>query len=77
VTTALVGAGLGRGEAHELVAQAAGAEGPFREALLAEPRIADSLGAGGVDAALEPSSYLGSAGAFVDRALERWKQEGG
>ena len=39
----------------------------LREVLLADPRV--DLTPGEVDAALDPAGYLGSAGAFVDRAL--------
>lgn len=63
---------LGRGPAHELVAAAAGTSG-FREALLAEPR--NPLGAEELDALLDPASYVGSAGIFVDRALARYDLE--
>ncbi len=28
-----------------------------------------------IDAALDPAGYLGSAGAFVDRALELYRKE--
>ena len=58
---------LGRGEAQEVVREAAGADGSFREALLADPRV--GLGPDELDAALDPSTYLGSAGQLVDRAL--------
>jgi 3-carboxy-cis,cis-muconate cycloisomerase len=63
---------LGRGPAHELVAAAAGAAS-FREALLAEDRV--PLGAQELDALLDPTTYLGSAGALVDRALARYAAE--
>jgi 3-carboxy-cis,cis-muconate cycloisomerase len=72
VTTALAPA-LGRLPAHDLVADAA------REALDGGRALADvleergpvreHLGEGGAAALLEPSGYLGSAGALVDRAL--------
>ncbi|HEX3290345.1 MAG TPA: 3-carboxy-cis,cis-muconate cycloisomerase [Gaiella sp.] len=71
VASALAGE-LGRGAAHELVAEAAGAPS-FREALLADPRNPSS--ADEVDALLDPTTYLGSAGALVDRALERYAAE--
>lgn len=61
---------LGRGGAHELVAAAAEAPS-FRDALLDDPRA--GLDAEAVDALLDPTTYLGSAGAFVDRALERYE----
>jgi 3-carboxy-cis,cis-muconate cycloisomerase len=63
---------VGRSEAHELVAEAAGAPA-FREALLADPRAA--LSAEELDALLDPTTYLGSAGLFVDRALARYETE--
>ena len=57
---------LGRAEAQEVVRQAAAAES-FRDALLADPRT--GLDAAELDAALDPSTYLGSAAQLVDRAL--------
>jgi 3-carboxy-cis,cis-muconate cycloisomerase len=57
---------LGRAEAQEVVRQAA-AETSFRDALLADPRT--GLDAADLDAALDPSTYLGSAARLVDRAL--------
>jgi 3-carboxy-cis,cis-muconate cycloisomerase len=63
---------LGRGTAHELVAAAA-REPSFREALLSEPRA--GIDAGEVDALLDPTTYTGSAGALVDRALARYEAE--
>jgi 3-carboxy-cis,cis-muconate cycloisomerase len=57
---------LGRAEAQEVVREAAAAES-FRDALLGDPRA--GLDAGELDAALDPSTYLGSAGQLVDRAL--------
>jgi 3-carboxy-cis,cis-muconate cycloisomerase len=44
---------------------------PLREAL------AEALPEEEVEAALDPSGYLGSAGVFVDRALERYEREQG
>jgi 3-carboxy-cis,cis-muconate cycloisomerase len=63
---------LGRGAAHELVAAAAEAPS-FRDALLADPRA--GLDVEEVDTLLDPTTYLGSAGAFVDRALARYDTE--
>jgi 3-carboxy-cis,cis-muconate cycloisomerase len=77
--TTVVADRLGRMEAHELVEAAArrAANGgkPFREELLAEPLLRERLSAGGIDAALDPASYLGSAGAFVGRALALYREE--
>ena len=71
---------LGRLEAHDLVqvaARRAADNGtPFREELLAEPALREVLSPEDVDAALDPAAYLGSAGAFVDRALTKYREEG-
>jgi 3-carboxy-cis,cis-muconate cycloisomerase len=60
---------LGRLPAHDLVQQAcsdAVSSGrPLREVLQRHDELADI----DVDAALQPSSYLGAAGTFVDRAI--------
>ncbi len=63
---------VGRGPAHELVAAAA-REPSFRDALLAEPRA--ELDAAEVAALLDPTTYTGSAGTLVDRALARYEAE--
>jgi 3-carboxy-cis,cis-muconate cycloisomerase len=63
---------LGRGTAHQLVAEAAGAAS-FRDAVLADDRV--PLSAEELDALLDPTTYLGSAGALVDRALGRYEAE--
>ena len=60
---------LGRPRAHEVVAEAARAPS-FREALLADERVA--LSDAEVDELLDPTGYLGSAEALVDRALAEW-----
>jgi 3-carboxy-cis,cis-muconate cycloisomerase len=58
---------LGRAEAQEVVREAASAGTGFRDALLADPRT--GLDAAELDAALDPSTYLGSASELVDRAI--------
>jgi 3-carboxy-cis,cis-muconate cycloisomerase len=63
---------IGRSGAHELVADAARAP-TFRDALLADAR--NPLTAAELDALLDPTTYLGSAGALVDRALRRYEAE--
>jgi len=63
---------VGRGAAHELVAEASGAPG-FREALVADPR--NPLTAEELDELLDPLGYLGSAEALVDRALDHYDAE--
>jgi 3-carboxy-cis,cis-muconate cycloisomerase len=74
VVSALAGR-LGWWPAQELVRAAvrrAGEEGAtLREALLEPPAVA-VLETEELDAALEPESYLGAAGAFVDRALAEY-----
>ncbi|MFL1461430.1 3-carboxy-cis,cis-muconate cycloisomerase [Roseococcus sp. DSY-14] len=66
---------LGRGEAHHVVNHAcdrALAEGiPLSEALLREPEVTARVTRAEVLALCDPASYLGSAGAFVDRVLAR------
>ena len=37
--------------------------------------LKEVLSAGDIDAALDPAGYLGSAGAFVGRALELYHEE--
>ena len=62
---------LGRANAQAIVREAAtdaaGRKVSFRDALLADPRT--GLSAAELDAALDPSTYLGSAAQLVDRAL--------
>jgi 3-carboxy-cis,cis-muconate cycloisomerase len=70
---------LGGAQAHDLVAEA-GARAvsaglPLRDVLLSVPKLEERLSAVGitaeqVDAALEPSGYLGSADAFITAALD-------
>lgn len=70
---------LGRLEAHDLVKKASHRAlengSSFREELLAEPALAGVLSPEKIDAALDPTRYLGSAEAFVDRALDLYHQE--
>jgi 3-carboxy-cis,cis-muconate cycloisomerase len=76
--TTVVSDRLGRLEAHELVESAArrAADGgqPFREELLAEPVLRERLSAEEIDAVLDPGSYLGSAGKFIDRVLALYRK---
>lgn len=66
---------LGRLAAHDLVAGAAARAAqtgrPFREVLL---EASSELSAAEIDAALDPSGYLGAAGEFVRRALAAHSQ---
>ena len=62
---------LGRAEAQDVVrgaaARAAASDASFRDELLADLRT--GLDPSELEAVLDPTSYLGSAGALVDRAL--------
>jgi len=60
---------VGRVEAHELIGKAARTES-FRAGLLGA-----GLSPGDVDRVLDPSTYLGAADAFVDRALALYEEE--
>ena len=64
---------VGRADAQDLVEKAARQSvqsgRAFREVLLEVPAVAGSLGADGVDAALDPASYLGVTAELIDRAL--------
>jgi len=77
--TTLAAERLGRLEAHELVEAAARRtferKTSLREELLAEPVLREVLSREEVDAALDPAQYLGSAGEFVDRALDLYRNE--
>jgi 3-carboxy-cis,cis-muconate cycloisomerase len=76
--TTVVAARLGRLEAHEHVGAAArrAADGgkPFRDELLAEPVVREQLSPEEIEAALDPTSYLGSVGEFIDRALRLYRE---
>ena len=71
---------LGRLEAHELVEAASHrtleSGRSLREELLAEPALREALSPEKIDAALDPEGYLGSAEAFVQRALDFYRKEG-
>jgi 3-carboxy-cis,cis-muconate cycloisomerase len=77
--TTIVSDRLGRLEAHEIVGaaprRAADGGKPFREELLAEPVLRERLSAEEIDAALDPAGNLGSAVAFIDRALALYRKE--
>jgi 3-carboxy-cis,cis-muconate cycloisomerase len=64
---------LGRVGAQDLVArlsrEAAGADRPLRDVLLADPRVQAHLDEAEIDRLLDPAGYLGPAGQLVDRAL--------
>jgi 3-carboxy-cis,cis-muconate cycloisomerase len=68
---------LGRQTAHELVAEAARRADPrgptLVDLLAADARV--GLSREELEAALDPATYLGSAEAFVDRALQVYREE--
>jgi 3-carboxy-cis,cis-muconate cycloisomerase len=76
--TEAVAARLDRPDAKAVVGEVALAAAesgqPLREALVADSRI--ELSEDEIDRALDPARYLGSAGAFVDRALEAHGRRG-
>jgi 3-carboxy-cis,cis-muconate cycloisomerase len=77
--TTIVAKHFGRLKAHDLVEAASRrtleSGGSLREELLAEPVLKEVLSEEDIDSALDPAGYLGSAGAFVDRALELYRKE--
>lgn len=64
---------LGRQEAHEIVYEVCmdvfERGGDFREALLANPKVAAGIDAQAIDRMLDPHGYTGMAGLFVDRVV--------
>jgi 3-carboxy-cis,cis-muconate cycloisomerase len=78
VTTALTPA-LGRLPAHELVERACGeaqsSGRPLADTLAAIPDLHAHLDAEAIGGLLDPTSYLGSAEVFVDRALDAHRGE--
>ena len=77
--TTMIAEHFGRLKAHDLVEAASRrtleSGRSLREELLAEPVLEEVLSEEDIDAALDPAGYLGSAGAFVDRALELYHKE--
>lgn len=78
VSFALAGK-IGRVQAQQLLREASARardEGvSLRDALRADPRVTERLREEEIDALLDPSTALGSAEAFVDRALELYRDE--
>jgi 3-carboxy-cis,cis-muconate cycloisomerase len=70
---------LGRLEAHELVKAAcervAQNGTALKQELLSEPSVGRTISEEELEAALDPGGYLGSAEAFVDRALDLYNKE--
>lgn len=79
VTAALLPA-LGRQTAHDAVASACAVTSktgaPFADALATHPEIGARLARSAIAALLDPAGYLGSAGLFIDRALEHHRARG-
>jgi 3-carboxy-cis,cis-muconate cycloisomerase len=69
-----LGRALGRGVAHEAIERAAQEAGkfgrPFGEVLAEDEAVREHVSPERIDELLDPEGYLGSAGVFVDRALE-------
>jgi 3-carboxy-cis,cis-muconate cycloisomerase len=72
---------VGRPRARELTAAAATraleSGRALRDELVGDTEISALLSAQEIDTLLDPARYLGSADAFVDRALAAWKQSRG
>jgi 3-carboxy-cis,cis-muconate cycloisomerase len=66
---------LGRRNAQEVVKAAAERSAASGRSLSEELGDDDRVEAADLEAGLEPTDYLGSAGVFVDRALELYRQE--
>jgi 3-carboxy-cis,cis-muconate cycloisomerase len=68
---------IGRPQAHATVeaacSRAVAAGRHLREELLADPVVSANLSSTEVDGALDPAGYLGSADAFIDRALDAYR----
>ena len=66
---------LGRQRAHDVVyaatMRAVERDTPLLDELLAEPDVAEHLDRAAIERLLDPASYLGLAGQFVDRVLGR------
>jgi 3-carboxy-cis,cis-muconate cycloisomerase len=75
--TAALAPGLGRLAAHRLVQQVStetlASRRPLAEVLHDRPEVHDLLDPEEIEHLLDPSGYLGSAEAFVDRALRSWR----
>jgi 3-carboxy-cis,cis-muconate cycloisomerase len=65
---------LGRAEARRVVEEVCRREMPLNREASEDERIRSALGQAGIDQALDPANYLGSTDAFIDRALESYRQ---
>ncbi len=79
VMIALVGKGMNRQEAHELVRQLAikseGEKTPFKAVLLKDKVVSHFLNKKEIDAALDPENYLGTAVKQVELVVEKTMKE--
>jgi 3-carboxy-cis,cis-muconate cycloisomerase len=66
---------LGRRDAQEAVKEAAERSAASGRSLSDELGDDDRVDAADLEAGLEPTDYLGSAGVFVDQALELYREE--
>jgi 3-carboxy-cis,cis-muconate cycloisomerase len=77
VVMALAGK-VGQSRARELVDAAASraldGSGSFRDELIADEGVSAELSEDEIDRTLDPAGYLGSADAFIDRALSRYRE---
>jgi 3-carboxy-cis,cis-muconate cycloisomerase len=74
----VLGERVGRQRARELV-ESASSRGldsgtPLRDELVSDEVVSAELSAEEIDRALDPAGYLGSADAFIDRALSRYRE---
>lgn len=67
---------LGAIGAAAAVGRAARSAEPFAAALGADPAVASVLDAAALDELLDPAGYLGSAGTWIDRALDAYRSGG-
>ena len=62
-------------ECAEHAAQAASAHHPFADALRADPVLAGTLDGERLAELLDPSTYLGAADTWIDRALALYRED--
>jgi 3-carboxy-cis,cis-muconate cycloisomerase len=64
---------MGREEANDLVRslsrRASDGRESLKEILLGDPTVSKHLSPDAIERAMDPASYLGSAGTFIDRTL--------
>ena len=73
--TLLVGKGIGRGDAHELMRKASikasELNKPLKEIVLNDKEIMQLMEPGEVDFALNPDNYLGSSEKIVEKVFKK------